>query len=45
MTFVQELTTVPGLLEHLSAIAEKEPKVQFTRGFLRLKPGTLPFFD
>lgn len=38
--FVQELTSVPTLLENLTAIAELEPKVKFLRGFLRLKPGT-----
>lgn len=37
---IQELTTVPGLLENLNNIAEIEPKVKFARGYLRLKPGS-----
>lgn len=39
VSFVQDLLTVSGVAQNLASIAEEEPKVLFTRGFLRLKPG------
>lgn len=39
MSFVQDLLVVPLVLESLTSLAEVEPKVAFTKGYLRLKPG------
>jgi len=42
LNFGQELTTVPGMLDNLSKLAEVDPRVKLMKGMLRTKPGTVP---
>ena len=40
LNFGQELTTVPGMLDNLSKLAEEDSRVKLMKGMLRTKPGT-----
>ena len=40
LSYIQDLVTLPGLVNLLTALAEVDPKVRAVKGMLRLRPGT-----